>query len=185
MLWYNCPPTPPIYDAKVAAQVNFLNGQAVFDLESIKLSAAIHDKMFQGLKSGLGLKAGLGLLPDGEIFCHHIVICIHHIDTSFSAGYYKMIVECNCAHWLLDIAFSLLSSHSYEDRLMLTGMWACRCVCASARHLWFDSLLRWRQRVWRNLHKRPLHRGSSLPARILAPGDLNKRILSPWSTLIL
>lgn len=54
-------------------QVTFVNGQAVFTLQSIKLDAALHEKMIDDLKSVLSahktlgdIKDDLSLLPKGE-----------------------------------------------------------------------------------------------------------------------
>ena len=54
-------------------QVTFVNGQAVFTLQSIKLGSALHEKMIDDLKSVLSahktlgdIKEDLSLLPKGE-----------------------------------------------------------------------------------------------------------------------
>ena len=54
-------------------QVTFVNGQAVFTLQSIKLDSALHEKLIDDLKSVLSthktfgdIKEDLSLLPKGE-----------------------------------------------------------------------------------------------------------------------
>ena len=54
-------------------QVMFVNGQAVFTLQSIKLDSALHEKLIDDLKSVLSthkkfgdIKEDLSLLPKGE-----------------------------------------------------------------------------------------------------------------------
>ncbi len=55
----------------------FVNGQAVFQLESIRLRAAIHERLLERLSEGVRLhktfdevKANLDPLPKGELVCN-------------------------------------------------------------------------------------------------------------------
>lgn len=56
--------------------MSFVNGQAVFQLESIRLHAAIHERVLERLSEGIRLhktfdevKANLDPLPKGELIC--------------------------------------------------------------------------------------------------------------------
>ncbi len=75
---YACTPTAVLQMStrKAAAQVAFVNGRAVFQLESIKLQAAIHKRLFEQLSEGVKLhktfdevRADLDPLPKGKLIC--------------------------------------------------------------------------------------------------------------------
>ncbi len=60
----------------------FVNGQAVFQLESIRLRAAIHERLLERLSEGVRLhktfdevRANLDPLPKGELSCYVTGVC--------------------------------------------------------------------------------------------------------------
>ena len=60
----------------------FVNGQAVFQLESIRLRSAIHERLLERLSEGVRLhktfnevRADLDPLPKGELFGHVTGVC--------------------------------------------------------------------------------------------------------------
>ena len=112
----------------IAAQVSFVNGQAVFQLESIRLHAAIHERLLERLSEGVRLhktfdevKANLDPLPKGELICH--VTGMHWICTQSGMGHgpYGSLRTCLCK--------LLMGEHMLPTLLRLTHSLIAAVVC--------------------------------------------------------